>query len=157
MSFQDVVQATPQYFPAIMIKYKEESWLMQIFKIFQDSKSFMNDITILGSTIYLPCHHFIKLHPLTTTVLLLHELVHWHHPKKQAYLSSLYVIWKLSQKQHFIPHLEKEAQNFLQQIHQSKSIPYQQDFRRAIQDIQGGLRPFQDPIFDILDELINKF
>ena len=158
MAFQDLILASQKYFPSLQVKYKDQSKLMKFIGNFMD-KSFMSeDATIFCNTIYIPNQNFTKIHPVSAAVAFMHELVCMRNSRTKAYVSSLYVIWKLSQRMHFIPHLEMEAKNFTRQL-ESFWLPVpmlEEQFEIAIQKIILGQRPYEDPIFDILDDLIVK-
>jgi hypothetical protein len=160
MSFNDLTQAAAQYFPKSRVKYKDHSFFMKFFgNLLFFKKGFMTDYpTTLCSSIYFPNQHFVKVHPITSSVLFLHELIHLHSSKKKACLSSLYVIWKLSQRLHFTPHLEIEIKNFIQQLHRPwlPASLLNKRFQEALCKIRRGKRPYSDAIFDVLDDLINK-
>jgi len=154
MVFQDIVLATQKYFPNLHIKYKDTSPLMQVLKLFA-SKDFMHTTTTIHNTIYFPSTHFVKLRPITSIVMLLHEVVNMHSSKKNAYLSSLYVIWQLSKKMHFTSHLEKDTKNFVHRLHKPWHMhSLEKEFKIIVEKIQSGSRPFENKIFDILDDLI---
>jgi hypothetical protein len=160
MGFQNVITATTKYFPRVTVKYKDNSWLMLLLaKVLFFKKDFLNYCTVVGHIIYLPRQRFVRVHPVSSTVLFLYELVHLHHSKKNACLSALYVIWRLSQKKHFVSHLDIETKNFIHQLQNPwlSSTTLEQQFQVASQKIQNGERPFSDPIFDTLDDLISKF
>ena len=160
MSFNDLTQAAQQYFPKLQVKYKDQSSLMKFLgTLLFFRKSFMTDCTsIVGSTIYIPNHHFVKLRPISAAVVFLHELVHLNTCEKKACLSSLYVIWKLSERIRFKPHLEIETKRFIKQLHKPwlPTTLLEKQFEVAIHKIKQGERPYQDPVFDILDDLITK-
>jgi hypothetical protein len=159
MSFSDLTLAAQQYFPHLQIKYKNQSALMKFLGNFL-GKSFMNEhATIFCNTIYIPNQNFTKIHSVSAAVAFMHELVRTRNSRTKAYLSSLYVIWKLSQRMRFTPHLEREAKNFTQQL-EGFWLPapmLEEQFEIAIQKIILGQRPYEDPIFDILDDLVTKF
>lgn len=64
--------------PEYKIAFKTESLLMKVLgKILFFNKSFMNNYTTtLGRTIYFTNRNYVKSHPVTTRVTLVHELVH---------------------------------------------------------------------------------
>lgn len=157
MPFQDLTHAVMEQFPRVRIRYKDQSLFMQIWAFFD--KTFLSESFTFQSTIYFPSQHFTKLHPVTSAVLLLHELVRLHASKRKACLSSLYVTWKLSQRLHFHPHLQAEAQEFVRLLKRPwiSSLHLQEEFQQAIFKIQAGERPCPDPIFDVLDQLITHF
>jgi ABC-type multidrug transport system fused ATPase/permease subunit len=78
MSFQNTVQASQKYFPHLQIKYKDQSFLMKLIgKLLFFNKTFMTDYTTtLGDTIYFPNEAFVKVRSISSTVILLHEIVH---------------------------------------------------------------------------------
>ena len=121
-------------------------------------KDFMTDyVTTVCRTIYFPNQHFPKCRPVSS-VLRLHEIVHMQSSKKKAYLSSLYVIYKLSKQMNFNPHLDIQSKNFMDEMRKpwTNYLSLQQEFQVAIDKIQSGERPYQDPIFDTLDDLMTK-
>lgn len=83
--------------------------------------------------------------------------------ERRAYLSSIYVIFKLSQRLNFKPHLDSQCKHFSKYFFDSSYYfmwPFKariiNDFNEAVKAIQDGKRPYEDPIFDILDDLITK-
>jgi hypothetical protein len=159
MAFQDLIATSQNHFPALKIKHKDQSPLMKFLaKLLFFDKDFMTGCTRVCNTIYIPRHSFIKLRPISSVVLLLHELARLHSSEKQACLSTLYVIWRLSQKLHFKAHLETETQKFVHELHKPwlRTSALEKQFKVAMEKIQNGERPYSDPIFDILDELIDK-
>lgn len=213
MSFQTTVQASQKYFPNLQVKYKDQSFLMKsIGKVLFFNKTFMTDYTTtLGDTIYFPNQAFVKVRAISSTVILLHEIVHikdshkiskllfsflyacpqilvlllipllfvsWKiallalifalpfpaifrmYFEKRAYLSSLYTLQQLSIKMNFNPYLDKQKEYFLSQFKNSYYYymwPFnniRKDFDDAIAKIKAGQRPYNDSVFDILDDLI---
>lgn len=82
--------------------------------------------------------------------------------EKRAYLSSLYVLSAMGKKFHFNPHLRDQAICFNEQF--KNSFYYfmwppgiQPALNRALLKIEAGERPFEDPIFDMLDKLIDQY
>lgn len=217
MSFQELIIAAKKYFPDLRIKYKDQSplmWLMSKLLVF--NRGFMTrHTTTINNFIYFPSEKFVKCHPISASVVLLHELVHLYdrrrvgklffsisylfpqvllpicsilfifiswkiilpitllcmlpipaifrmHWEKRAYLSSFYVLHKLGIKMGFDPHLKNQENIFLNCFHglwYYGMWPFHDidklfdDARRAADADQ---RPFQDPIFDILDDLVSK-
>lgn len=211
MSFQDLVSASQVHFPAFRITYKDRElgmkWLSCLFP------SFAQTTITIGHTIYFPSIKFTKAHPISCSVILLHEIVHFHdqrrvswlgfmasylfprilapvclamflinwqiglmsllfclfglpavfraHWEKRAYFSSLYVIWRLGKGLHSNPHLETHKQQFTKHFH---GLGYgilglfhdNKKMDRIAENIMAGNRPFSDPIFDMLDALIDK-
>src|SRR4030043_385107 len=84
MSFQTLVQSAQTHFPNLKIKYKDESLLMKILgKLMFFNKGFMTSYTTtIGSTIYFPNSNFVKARPISSSVILLHELVHLYDNSK---------------------------------------------------------------------------
>lgn len=80
--------------------------------------------------------------------------------EKRAYLSSLYVVNSLSERLNFKPLLATQRASFLRQFKSSSYYfmwPFnnlEKEFDDAMVKIKNGERPFEDPIFDILDELM---
>ena len=217
MAFQELITASQQYFPKLQVKYKDQSQLMKImskFMIF--NRGFMTKhTTTIGDTIYFPTEKFIKSHPVSSSVILMHELVHLHDQKrigripflfsymfpqslipiclalffvvtwkimlpmtvlcllpipaffrmyweKRAYLSSIYTMQLLGNRMKFNPHLKSQENYFLKYFHGS-SYYYMWPFRdidkqfdEAILSVGVGKRPFEDPVFDMLEELVTK-
>ena len=216
MSFQNLVTCAQKYFPDLQIKYKNESLFMKLLsKLLFFNKGFATSYTTtIGSTIYFPTEAFVKSRPISSIVVLLHELVHikdsykytkplfsflyltpqilflvclplllisWKiaiplmlffalpipsffrmHFEKRAYIASLYVLQKLSIRMNFNAELDKQKDYFLQQFKNSyyyymwvfKNI--NKDFDYALIKIKSGERPYNDSVFDILDDLIIK-
>lgn len=217
MPFQDVVAASKKYFPNLQIAYKDESLLMKILSILLFfNRGFMTQYTTtIGSTIYFPSQNFVKLHPVSSSVVLLHELVHLHdqekitkplfsisylfpqimipiffllllvvswkimlpliilfafplpaffrtHWEKRAYLSSFYVLQALGKRLNFDPHLQDQESVFLNYFH-GPSYYYMwpfhnidKEFDAAKEAAASGKRPFEDSLFDMLDDLSSK-
>lgn len=217
MSFQNVVVAAREYFPKLQIKYKDESWLMKLLsKVFFFSKGFMTQYTTtIGDTIYYPSQRFVKIHPVTSSVVLLHELVHLHdqkkvswpvymlsylfpqvlmpvslfllflitwkivlplaillaapipaifrmHWEKRAYLSSFYILRLLGDRLHFNPHLKSQENIFLRYFHGASYYfmwPFHdvnKQFDNALERAKLGKKPFEDPVFNMLEDLATK-
>jgi len=82
--------------------------------------------------------------------------------EKRAYLSSLYVIKAMGTRLNFDPALPKQSNYFLSQF----KGPYyyfmwpfsnlDQEFSQAIDKVNAGQRPYEDPVFDMLDDLVSK-
>src|SRR4051812_38491740 len=64
--------------PEFKVAFKSESLLMKIIgKILFFNKSFMTSYTTtLGHTIYFTDRKYVKAHPVSTKVVLVHEMVH---------------------------------------------------------------------------------
>lgn len=84
------------------------------------------------------------------------------HFEKRAYLTSLYAINALGSRLNFKPLLASQEQSFIGQFKDSSYYfmwPFgnlQKDFDDAVNKIKDGQRPYEDPVFDILDDLITK-
>jgi len=82
--------------------------------------------------------------------------------ERRAYMASLYTIQKLSEKMHFNPYLDNAKNSFISEFKSSSYyfmwvFPNINDqFNEAVKKIQSGHRPYEDPIFDIIDDLINS-
>lgn len=217
MAFNNLLLAAEKYFPSLQIKYKNHSPFMKLIGILLFfNRRFMTDYTTtVGSTIYIPTDHYIRLRPVSGVVVLLHELTHMHDERKyghlwfqlsyifpqilvlpalllfligwkialpvvllsltpipayfrmvyekRAYLSSLYVIQKLSEKLLFVPHFESQKADFIKCFMDSSYYfmwPFKshlnREFDAALEKIQAGQRPYQDGLFDMLDDLISR-
>ena len=217
MSFQELVTASKKYFPKLQIKYKDQSWLMRLIsKLLIFNNGFMTEYTtVIGDTIYFPSERFVKYHPVSSSVVLLHELVHLHDQKrvgripftftylfpqvlvpicfllfaliswkvmlpltifcmlpipaffrmyweKRAYLSSFYVLQSIGNRMKFNPHLKTQESIFLKYFHSSSYYymwPFHdidRKFDQARESAIVGQRPFEDPVFDMLDDLASK-
>ena len=79
--------------------------------------------------------------------------------EKRAYFASLYVMNALGKRLKFDPMLDKQKAYFEDQF--TGSFYYfmwpfsglKKDFDVAVDKINAGQRPYEDPVFDILDEL----
>lgn len=91
--FADIVSRAQKSFPALTIKYKDQSWLMKLLsKILFFSPNFMDFTTTIGSTIYLPSEAKVKISPVSSTVVFLHELSHiFDNSKEGPIFSFLYL------------------------------------------------------------------
>ena len=85
--------------------------------------------------------------------------IHW---EKRAYLSSIYVLYNLGKKLNFDPHLQSQKDIFVKSF-TGLSYYYMWifsdinvEFEQAVKSVQAGQRPFDDKVFDILDELMNN-
>lgn len=80
--------------------------------------------------------------------------------EKRAYLASLYCIRAINQKHNY--HIDVRAQSDFfaaefNHLYYYKMWPYpdiKQDFKEAMTQIESGYRPYQDEIFDILDDIL---
>ncbi len=84
MSFQDLVEEAKLDFPKLDIKYKNESLFMKIIgKILFFNKDFMTSYTTtIGNAVYYPSNTFTKSRPISSIIVLLHELVHIYDANK---------------------------------------------------------------------------
>jgi hypothetical protein len=84
------------------------------------------------------------------------------HFEKKGYLSSLYVLNALGNKLNFDPELDQQKETFIKQFTGSYYYfmwPFNnlnKEFDECMNKIKAGGRPFEDPVFDILDDLISK-
>ncbi len=82
--------------------------------------------------------------------------------EKRAYLASLYCLNMLSKKLSFAINLDIQKSDFVSRFKGSTYYfmwPFSNIdtiFNTAVNDILQGKRPYEDPIFDILDDLINN-
>lgn len=82
--------------------------------------------------------------------------------EKRAYMSSLYTLQKLGQRLNFDPKLTTQAQYFVSYFKDSSYYfmwPFKNldaEFAQAVTDVQAGKRPYDSPVFDMLDDLVTK-
>lgn len=82
--------------------------------------------------------------------------------EKRAYFTSLYAVNALAKRLNFNPILATQQQGYLKHFKDSSYYfmwPFsnlQQDFEEATEKVKSGQRPYEDPVFDILDDLITK-
>lgn len=83
--------------------------------------------------------------------------------EKKAYLTSLYSLKKLSTSLEFLPLLKSQEAFFINQFTTSAYYfmwPFQSQLKKefdvAIEKISAGQRPFEDEIFDVLDQLMTQ-
>lgn len=80
--------------------------------------------------------------------------------EKRAYMTSLYSLNALGKRMNFDPKLDTQCQSFLGQFKDSAYYfmwPFSnldKEFDDAVVKIKAGQRPFEDSVFDTLDELI---
>lgn len=85
--------------------------------------------------------------------------MHW---EKRAYLSSFYVMQLLGNRMKFNPHLKSQEKIFLKCFHGPSYYfmwPFQdidKQFDQAVEKSSTAQRPFQDSVFDMLEDLVNK-
>lgn len=214
MSFQKIVESAKLYFPELQVKYKNQSYFMKLIGLLLFfNKNFMTTYTTtIGPTIYFTNESFIKAHPISAMIILLHELVHMHDAKKinkfifgflyltpqilfvlalplllvswklallfmlfalpipsyfrmyfekRAYISSLYAMSKLGNKLHFNSNLIEQKEYFLKQFSGSYYYfmwPFNNldaEFDAAIDKINKNEKPFEDEVFNKLDNIIS--
>ena len=187
-----------------------------VHKVLFFNHGFMTQYTTtVGETIYFPSQKFVKTYPISSCVVLLHELVHLHdqrrlgkpvftlsylfpqilvpiclllfmlvtwkimlpltilcmapipaifrmHWEKRAYLSSFYILEVLGRRMKFNPHLRTQENIFLKYFH-GPSYYYMWPFHdidkrfdKARESAVAGERPFEDPVFNMLDDLVTK-
>lgn len=214
MISDNILTKAKEFFPDLEIRYKDESTLMKILgKILFFNKSFMtNFTTTLGSKVYFPNKKFVALRPLSSLVVLLHELVHVSDSKKwtqilfsflymfplalvvvflplllvswklflpllvlsllplpayfrmvfekRAYLVSLYVLHQLSVKKEFNTNLDTAAASYLENFKDSSYYfmwPFknlEKDFADAVVKVKVGQKPYEDPVFEMIDKVL---
>jgi hypothetical protein len=214
MISENVLARAKEFFPDLEIKYKDESTLMKIIsKILFFNKSFMtNFTTTLGSTVYFPSRRFEQLRPISSLVILLHELVHVHDSKKwskflfsflymspltlavlllpflllswkiflplillslcpipsyfrtlfekRAYLVSLYCTQQFSIKKQFTTNLDNAASSYLSSFKDSSYYfmwPFKnldKEFADAVVKVKAGQKPYEDPVFEMIDKVL---
>ena len=80
--------------------------------------------------------------------------------EKRAYLASLYAMKKLGEKNNFTINLEVQSTFFLEQFKTANYYfmwPFKifmSDFDEGLNKIQKGEKPFEDNVFDMLDEIV---
>jgi hypothetical protein len=80
--------------------------------------------------------------------------------EKRAYMTSLYALNALGKRMNFDPKLDSQKTSFLGQFKDSSYYfmwPFSnldKEFDQAVDKIKAGQRPFDDKVFDTLDELI---
>ena len=81
------------------------------------------------------------------------------HFEKRAYLASLYVIYALANRLNFKPLLATQEEGYLKHFRDSSYYfmwPFgnlRKDFDEGVARVKEGKRPFEDPIFDMIDQL----
>lgn len=80
----EITNRAKEFFPNLEIKYKDESLFMKILsKLMFYNNKFMTDYTTtIGSTVYYPSKEYLKISPISSAVVLLHELVHMYDSNK---------------------------------------------------------------------------
>lgn len=215
---QVVLDKVAQYFPKAKIGFKDQSTFMKIIgALLFFNPGFMTQfITTIGDTIYYPSATYVNSHPVSSFVVLLHELVHvydekkyskilfmlsyllpqllvllflpllflvgWKfalislvflapfpayfrmHFEKRAYIASLYVMQKLNMSHPDYKIDIDDRSNFFTQQFKNASYYFMwpfsninSDFTKAVDAIKSGNRPYEDKLFDILDEIVSVF
>jgi len=81
--------------------------------------------------------------------------------EKRAYLTSLYAVNALAIRLNFKPLLAIQNENFIKLFNNSSYYfmwPFdnlRKDFDDGVAKIKNGKRPFEDPVFNIIDDLIS--
>jgi len=82
--------------------------------------------------------------------------------ERRAYMVSLYAIQKLSEKKNFTPYLDKAKNSFISEFKGSSYYfmwvfpSINRQFDEAVANIKNNKHPYEDPVFDIIDDLINR-
>jgi len=82
--------------------------------------------------------------------------------EKRAYFVSLYSLYLLGNRLNFKPLLQTQKDGFLKHFKDSSYYymwPFKnldKEFEDAVKAIQEGKRPFEDPVFDVIEELSEK-
>jgi len=80
--------------------------------------------------------------------------------EKRAYLVSLYAVNALANRLNFKPLLATQEEGFIKHFQDSSYYfmwPFggiRKDFDDGVAKVKEGKRPFEDPVFDIIDDLI---
>lgn len=212
---KEVLDKVNKFFPNAQITYKNQSLLFKILTLlFFFIPSIKSPSTTIGYTVYYQSEAYTKLHPVSSFIILLHEITHMYDEKKigkvlytilylmpqllflfaiplffiigfkalllllfilpvpayfrmmyekRAYISSLYVINKLNDKCDYHINIDEHCKIFIDQFKGSQYYfvwPFQsidKEFELALSLIKNNKRPFNDKIFDILDEIIAVF
>lgn len=213
--FEKAVELSKEHFPKLSIKYKNNNFFMKLLSyLLFFNKDFKNKyITTIGNTVYYPSEDFVKNRPISSIIILLHELVHISDSIKyssllfsflylfpqilvifflplillnfklflllsvicllplpayfrmkfelRAYQVSLYCLRKLFLKYGIPYSLETESylmkKNFNgPQYYFMWTFSLNKDFNEAIKKIEKNEKPFEDKIFDKIDEIIEK-
>jgi hypothetical protein len=204
------------HYPQVSIGYKDQSTLMRVLgKLAFFSPDFMTQyVTTIGNTIYFPSATYLSAHPVTTEVVLLHELTHIHDSQKygqwpfflaylfpqilfllapllfllswkiaivamvafllpipayfrmifeqRAYMTELYAMQYLNTKYNYHINLSAQSDFCITQFKDSGYYwmwPFpdvDQRFSTALNKIRAGQRPYDDPLFDAVDDILTK-
>ena len=84
MAFDDLLKRMNTYFPKATIAYKDQSIFMKLLSIllFFNPDFMTTYTTTIGNTIYFPGEAYIKSHPISAEVVLLHEITHLYDKKR---------------------------------------------------------------------------
>ena len=205
------------HFPNLKIKYKDESLFMKIIgKLLFFNKSFMdNFVTTIGDTVYFTNRQKVEHNPISSSLTLLHELVHVYDShkdgrvlfsflylfpqilaplalllcffswkfiplflllllplpayfrmkyEKRAYMVSLYAQHHIYKKLGVEPSLEKTKNRILSHFKDSSYYfmwvfdwKLEKGFSDAVIAIKSGKRPYEDEVFDVIDDLIKQY
>lgn len=215
---QIVMDTVTKYFPQVKIGYKDQSTLTKLLGIllFFTPAFMVSETTTIGNTIYYPNVNYVNVHPATSFIILMHELIHVQDAQKitkpffsllyllpqllflpilllllliswkiaipiallfllplpayfrmkfekRAYMASLYTMNKLNIKSNYNININDQKNLFVQQFKNATyyfAWPFNEisgEFDMATQKILNGERPYDDPVFDILDEIISVF
>lgn len=209
----EIMNKVKSLFPKVEIKSKNDSLFMKILSVILFfNKDFMTQFsTTIGNKIYFPSKSYVSSHPVSSFVILLHELVHiydynkygallfsllYFSPQvlallalptlffswklallflifllpipsffrmkleKRAYLLSLYVMKRLNNRNSYNINLN-DSKNEILAYFKNHSYYFMwpfslnKEFNFALLLIESGRRPYEDEIFDILDEIID--
>lgn len=81
------------------------------------------------------------------------------HFEKRAYLASLYAIYSLANRLNFKPLLATQQEGYLKHFKDSSYYfmwPFgnlKKEFDEGVAKVKEGKRPFEDPVFDMIDQL----
>jgi len=217
MTFENLVAAAQTYFPNLQVKYKDQSPIMKILGslLFFNHDFMVSYTTTIGESVYFPTSTFVKSRPVSSAIVLLHELVHVHdenkiskllfgflylfpqilsilclplfflltwklvlpiiiicalpvpaffrmYLEKRAYFASLYCLNTLSKKLNFSSNLDNQSIFFQTQFagaYYYYMWPFnniKKDFDQAVVKIKADQRPYDDAVFDMLDDLVSK-
>ena len=215
MNFNKLIENSQEHFPKLNIKYKDESSFMKLlgFLLFFNKNFMTLYTTTIGSTIYFPSKKFVKENSLSSSLILLHELIHIYDANRYTsfifsllYLSPqilflltlplMLISWKLiflslvfllPLPSFFRMYFEKRAyfvslyvlnyfikNSFLRNTLEENKDFYLSNFKNAnyyfmwifknldnefdlcVDKIKAGEKPYSDPVFNIIDDLLSK-
>ena len=214
MNTSNLITAIKNKFPNFSIVEKQDSLLMRFIGalLFFNPRFMTVFTTTLGSTIYVPSVAHFETRPISTSITLLHEVIHVNDAQKynkfifgflyltpqilslfflplllvswkfvfgllfltpipsyfrmkfekRAYLAQLYVTYKFNKLGLTNLSLEDQKEMILPQFNESnyywmwvfKSL--EKEFDDAIIKIMDDQRPYDDEVFDLIDDLINE-